>query len=155
IAVSVATENAAITQQSLSPLFANLNAVVSSNDLPPALQTAIVQVLAQQTSLDETLSGGDVQNAFKTSGLLLECSSAAGATPANGSVPDLKAALIVLRQTLSTTLESAQAVTPATSVIAAASAKPSTASPTLAPSLAGETDGHQVLPQVRPSLPDV
>src|SRR5215472_4573152 len=42
IAVSVASETAATQQQSLAPLFANLNAAASSsNGLPPALQQAV------------------------------------------------------------------------------------------------------------------
>jgi len=77
IAVSVAAESAATTQQSLAPLFANLN-VASSADLPPALQQAITDVLARQTSLDQNLGGGDIQNAFQKSGLFLEASLASG-----------------------------------------------------------------------------
>src|SRR5689334_13114898 len=51
IAVSVASENAVTQQQSLAPLFANLGAAATSDNLPPPLQTAIAEVLAQQTSL--------------------------------------------------------------------------------------------------------
>src|SRR5581483_9316943 len=102
IAVSVASENAATEQQSLAPLFANLKAAVASNNLPPALQQAIGEVLAQQTPLTENLSGKDIQAAFQTSGLFLETTLASSTAPASGSVPDLKAALIVLRQTLAT-----------------------------------------------------
>src|SRR6185437_14409819 len=89
IAVSVATESAATTQQSLAPLFANLNAAASANGLPPALQQVIANVLAQQTSLDPDLGGGDIQNAFQKSGLFLEASLASGTAP-SGSTPDLK-----------------------------------------------------------------
>jgi Flagellar hook-length control protein FliK len=156
VAVSVATENAATTQRSLSPLFANLNAVAtSSSNLPPALQQAIVQVLAQQTSLDENLSGGDIRNAFQTSGLFLESSLAAGTAPSNGSVPDLKAALIVLRQALASAVESPEAVTPSNSAVAASAAKPNIASPSLVRSQPVEADSHDILPQVRLSLPDI
>ena len=90
IAVSAATETAATEQQSLAPLFANLNTAASSNSLPPVLQQAVVQVLAQQTSLDPNLSGGDIQNAFQKSGLFLEASLASGSFPATAGVPDLK-----------------------------------------------------------------
>ena len=87
IAVSVASENAATGQQSLAPLFANLNAAASTSNLPRALQQAISEVLAQQTALDPNLSGGDIQNAFQKSGLLLEASLASGSVPASGSAP--------------------------------------------------------------------
>src|SRR5436309_10163904 len=50
-AVSVVAQTAATEQDSLAPLFANLGAVASSGSLPPKLQQAIAQVLAQQTSL--------------------------------------------------------------------------------------------------------
>ena len=99
IAVSVATENAATHQQSLAPLFANLDAVAALHGLPPAVGQAVAQVLAQQTGLDQNLTGDDVQNALAKSGLFLEASLAAGVLPSDGGLPDLKAALIVLRQT--------------------------------------------------------
>jgi hypothetical protein len=102
-AVSVASQAAAAEQESLAPLFANLGAAAASGNLPPKLQQAIAQVLAQQTSLDPNLDGGDIKTAFQKSGLFLEASLAAGSLPSSG-VPDLKAALIVLRQTLQTAL---------------------------------------------------
>ncbi|MGH6737660.1 MAG: flagellar hook-length control protein FliK, partial [Bradyrhizobium sp.] len=114
IAVSVASGNAATEQQSLAPLFANLNAAAPSNNLPPALQRAISEVLARQTSLDPDLSGGDIRNAFQKSGLFLEATLASGSIPSNGTVPELKAALIVLRQTLANAVEGPAAVAPAT-----------------------------------------
>jgi hypothetical protein len=102
-AVSVAAQTAATAQDSLAPLFANLGAAASTGSLPPKLQQAIVQVLAQQTSLDQNLGGGDIKTAFQKSGLFLEASLAVGSVPSSG-VPDLKAALIVLRQTLQSAL---------------------------------------------------
>ncbi len=102
-AVSVAAQNAATEQESLAPLFANLGAVASTGSLPPKLQQAIAQVLAQQTSLDQNLAGNDIKTAFQKSGLFLEASLATGSVPTSG-VPDLKAALIVLRQTLQSAL---------------------------------------------------
>jgi hypothetical protein len=153
IAVSVASESAATGQQSLAPLFANLNAVASSTSLPPVLQQAITEVLAQQTSFDQNLSGGDIQNAFQKSGLFLEASLATGSVPSSGGAPDLKAALIVLRQTLASaveTIESPTAVTPATAGVSASAGKPTLASPALAPSQPAEADGHQIpAPQLR------
>ena len=102
-AVSTAAQAAVTEQDSLAPLFANLGAAVSASNLPPKLQAAIAQVLAQQTSLDQNLDGGDIKTAFQKSGIFLEASLAAGSIPASG-VPDLKAALIVLRQTLQSAL---------------------------------------------------
>jgi hypothetical protein len=150
IAVSVATEAAATTQQSLAPLFANLSATAASNSLPPVLQQAVVEVLARQTSLDENLGGGDIQNAFQKSGLFLEASLASGSLPATGGVPDLKAALIVLRQALASVVESPNAAAPATAAASISAAKPATVSPPLAPAQAGEAAGHDpLMPQAR------
>ena len=102
-AVSVAAQAAATEQESLAPLFANLGAAVSSSNLPPKLREAIALVLAQQTSLDQSLDGSDIKTAFQKSGIFLEASLASGSV-APGGVPDLKAALIVLRQTLQSAL---------------------------------------------------
>ena len=60
-------------------------------------------MLAQQTSLDQNLDGSDIKTAFQKSGIFLEASLASGSVPPGG-VPDLKAALIVLRQTLQSAL---------------------------------------------------
>jgi hypothetical protein len=104
VAVAAAAESAATHQESLAPLFANLDAVAASNALPPKLQQAVMQVLAQRTSLDQNLSGSDVKNAFQKSGLFLEASLASESVPPAAGIPDLKAALIVLRQTLLSSL---------------------------------------------------
>ncbi|PIT01776.1 flagellar hook-length control protein FliK [Bradyrhizobium nitroreducens] len=102
VAVTVASAEAVTRQGSQAPLFANLAAVVTGSDLPAGLKQAVLDVLAQQTPLDTALDGGDIESAFQKSGLFLEASLAAGATPSSGTVPDLKAALLVLRQTLAT-----------------------------------------------------
>jgi hypothetical protein len=148
-AVSVAAQAAATEQESLAPLFANLGAAVSSSNLPPKLREAIAQVLAQQTSLDQSLDGSDIKTAFQKSGIFLEASLASGSVPASG-VPDLKAALIVLRQTLQTAL-GANAATGAT-------APPATLNATgarLAPS--PQFDAQEILlPQARlPAAADI
>jgi hypothetical protein len=149
IAVSVAAESAATTQQSLAPLFANLNAAASANGLPPALQQVIANVLAQQTSLDPDLGGGDIQNAFQKSGLFLEASLASG-TALSGSTPDLKAALIVLRQTLATAAGGAENA--AAAGASASAAKPTIGSPSLVPSQTAEAIGQEIVLQARPQL---
>ena len=147
IAVSTAAQAAVTEQDSLAPLFANLGAAVSSSNLPPKLQAAIAQVLAQQTSLDQNLDGGDIKTAFQKSGIFLEASLAAGAIPPSG-VPDLKAALIVLRQTLQSALGSN--ATPATPAGAQQAAPAQAAAASLAPSASPHLDVEEILlPQAR------
>jgi Flagellar hook-length control protein FliK len=155
VAVSVATETAATQQGSLAPLFANLGVVAASGQLPPALQQAVAQVLAQQTTLDQNLTGDDVKNAFQTSGLFLEASLASGSVSSAAGIPDLKAALIVLRQTIAASLGTVSAAeeptAPATIIPQPASAP----APTLAPSLSPEIDAQEILlPQARVAIAD-
>lgn len=102
VAVTAASAEAVTKQGSQAPLFANLAAVVTGSDLPAGLKQAMQDVLAQQTPLNTALDGGDIESAFQKSGLFLEASLAAGATPSSGTMPDLKVALLVLRQTLAT-----------------------------------------------------
>ena len=104
LAVSVAAQTAAAQQTSLAPLFANLAVAAGLPSLPPQVLQAVGQVLAQQTSLDQNLTGNDIKQAFQSSGLFLEASLAAGSPPSPATTPDLKAALIVLRQVLATSL---------------------------------------------------
>jgi hypothetical protein len=154
IAVSVASGTAATQQQSLAPLFANLNAVATTSNLPPALQQAVVQVLAQQTPLAPDLSGDDIQNAVQASGLFLESSLAAGAIPPAG-IPDLKAALIVLRQTLAVAVqatETPQAVAPAVAAAVSSEARPAGLSPPLVPGLSEQAQPQQAQPEQTQSL---
>lgn len=169
VAVSVAAADAAGVQDSLAPLFANLGAVAGSSGLPPKLQQAVMQVLAQQTSLDQNLTGSAVQNAFQKSGILLEASLASGSISQPTGMPDLKAALIVLRQVLVASLGPAGMAEPAAASAAAAPAMAApgaapvfnagpgapqpaaasspvlTPSPTLAPSLSPETEPQEIL----------
>jgi hypothetical protein len=106
VAVSAAVASAASQQESLAPLFANLAVVTQSSGVPAKLQQAVMQVLAQRTSLDPALTGSDVKNAVQKSGIFLEASLATQSVSQPAGVPDLKAALIVLRQTLVSTLGS-------------------------------------------------
>jgi hypothetical protein len=186
LAISAAAQTAATRQGSLAPLFANLGAVPVSDAVPARLQQAVVQLLALRPNLDEDLTGNDVKAAFKNSGLFLESSLASGSLSASPSspagVPDLKAALIVLRQTLNSLAsqaipENASAPAPVfrqqASVAGQASpdisaqipldisaADPAlepqnAASPTLAPSLSPEIDVEEVfLPQARLPVAD-
>jgi hypothetical protein len=104
LAVSLAAQSAATQQTSLAPLFANLGVATALAGLPPQVQQAVAQVLAQRTSLDQNLTGSDIKQAFQTSGLFLEASLASGTALPSNAPPDLKAALIVLRQVLTASL---------------------------------------------------
>ena len=152
LAVSSAAQTAATQQGSLAPLFANLGAAAGSNALPQNLQQAVLQLLAQRTSLDQNLTGNDVKNAFQKSGLFLEASLASGSASQPTGVPDLKAALIVLRQTLMSSLGAAGATAqgPAASGTDAEPPLHAAATSTLAPSLSPDIDVQKVLlPQAR------
>jgi hypothetical protein len=113
LAVSAAAQIAATQQTSLAPLFANLGVAAGLDSLPAPVQLAVAQLLAQRTSLDQNLTGADVKQAFQNSGLFLEAHLASGSAP-SAATPDLKAALIVLRQVLVTSLTGATAAQNAT-----------------------------------------
>lgn len=108
LAVSAAVQTAAAKQGSLAPLFANLSAALASGALPQTLQQAAAQLLALRPKLNENLSGEDLKTAFRNSGLFLEQSmpNAGGASQSMAGMPDMKAALIVFRQTLASWLGS-------------------------------------------------
>ncbi len=137
LAVSAAVQSAATKQGSLSPLFANLGVAASSTTLPQTLQQAAAQLLAQRTPLGENLTGDALKAAFRNSGLFLEQSLASSQIPAN--TPDLKAALIVFRQTVASWLGNAPA--PATPQ---PSPMPLSAAPPLSPEIEA---GDILMPQ--------
>jgi len=101
VAVAKALQTAAGQQGSLSPLFANLSVAATSAQVPGELQQAANSLLAGRPALSETLSGDDIAKAFRQSGLFYEQSRQAASTNA---APDLKGALIVFRQILSSWL---------------------------------------------------
>jgi Flagellar hook-length control protein FliK len=107
LAVSAAARSAATQQTGLATLFANLGVAAGLDSLPPQVQQAVAQVLAQRTSLDQNLTGNDIKQAFQNSGLFLEASLASASASSSAAVPDLKAALIVLRQVLTASLNGA------------------------------------------------
>jgi hypothetical protein len=178
LAVSAAAQTAATRQGSLAPLFANLELVAVSDALPAELQQAVAPLLALRPNLDQNLTGNDMKAAFKNSGLFLESSLASGTvapSSAAGGLPDLKAALIVLRQTLLSLGGAAAPESVSTSAAAAAALQPQrpaqaspdisvagsapephiAASPALAPSLISEIDVEEVfLPQARLPVAD-
>jgi len=177
LAVSAAAQAAATKQAGLSQLFANLGGAAESGTLPPMLQQVAVQLLARRSSIDTTLSGNDIKAAFEASGLFLEKSLASGSVAATtgGAMPDMKAALIVLRQLLSAqfpeaanpTVSSAQGA-PTQSVVpnaqSAAQQIPhpdapphvgSFASPQIGATLVPEVDVQEILlPQARVPVAD-
>lgn len=112
LSVSAAAQTAATRQGSLSPLYANLLVAAGSGSLPPQLQQVVDRLLSLRPDLGPNLTGGDIKTAFQNSGLFLEASLASGlkgsslVPPAASAsppaqLPDLKAALLVLRQVLS------------------------------------------------------
>jgi hypothetical protein len=137
LAVSAAVQNAAARQGSLSPLFANLGVAAASAVLPQTLQQAAAQLLARRSSLDQTLTGENLKAAFKASGLFMEQAFASASSQAP-AVADLKAALIVFRQALSTWLAEAPAPEPPPSL-------PSSAAPSLAPAGSPAPEVEEIL----------
>ncbi|WBL75898.1 flagellar hook-length control protein FliK [Bradyrhizobium xenonodulans] len=146
VAVTAASAEAVTKQGSQAPLFANLAAVVTGSDLPAGLKQAVLDVLAQQTPLNSALDGGDIESAFQKSGLFLEASLASGATPSSGNVPDLKAALLVLRQTLAT-LETPAPQGAAVSTTAAATLQVTAATAQAANEAASPSTGPEISQQ--------
>jgi hypothetical protein len=156
LAVSVAAQAAATEQASLAPLFANLSVAAGATNLPPQVQQVAAQLLAQRTSLDQGLTGDDIKQAFQNSGLFLEASLASGSF-SSATTPDLKAALIVLRQVLTAALSNATTVpatTPATSsatTTAASTAALPGPAPATVPMEAGAGLLQEVLSQLSPT----
>jgi len=148
-ALFAALRTAAPKQDGLAPLLANLEHVVASNpkNLPPFVRQAAEQVLALRMPLDEMTDGVEVKQAFQRSGLFLEANLAALVrTPSTAAIPpDLKAALLVLRNALSHWLGTDAAAMPG-------KAQPNGGShQTQAPSLPSMPT--QAAPDGRPSVP--
>lgn len=100
-AVTAARSEAAGRQAGSAPMFAELERAMGSPALPPPVRAAMAQVLAMRLPA-AALSGETLRVAVARSGLFLEANLAV--TPdlsAQGArAPDLKAALLVLRQVL-------------------------------------------------------
>jgi hypothetical protein len=106
-ALTIAVRSAATRQGGLAPLFANLEQVLRNDaKLPAAVKAAVTQLLGARVSLDGQLTAADLKQAVARSGLFLESKLASAppssAAPAAPQSPDLKAALLVLRQVLQT-----------------------------------------------------
>ncbi|OQW58299.1 MAG: hypothetical protein A4S14_08180 [Proteobacteria bacterium SG_bin9] len=161
LAVSSAVQAAATRQTGLSQLFANLAAATGTQSLPPQVQQAVVQLFALQPELSDNLTGARIQAAFEASGLFRERTLAF--TPANqpqlAPLPDLKSALIVLRQTLSVALASAeqpqapgQLATAQGSVLQAATVASTPAQPQIASQLPAQSIVPQATAAATPSV---
>jgi hypothetical protein len=96
--LKTAIADAASRQGGLAPLMADLEQAMGSTALPAGLKAAISQVLSLRTPLTPTLTAADIKQAVSASGVFLEPRLAAD-VPAR---PDMKAALLVLRQMLQT-----------------------------------------------------
>lgn len=101
-AISVAVQTAAPRQAGLAPLFANLPVIVSADGVPPQVQKAASQLLATRLPLDTALNASELRQGLQKSGLLLEATLARGVAPTGA--PDLKAALVVFKQVLTSWL---------------------------------------------------
>lgn len=161
LAVSSAAQAAAARQGSLSPLYANLLVAAGSGSLPPNVRQVLDRLLALRPGLDPSLTGGDIKTAFRNSGLFLEASLAAGletgqpAASAN-TLPDMKAALLVLREALSISVGDVSRGAPLAMGAGSQQAQ-QTASPMAsgAPPLSPDFDAQDVyLPQARLAVTD-
>jgi hypothetical protein len=161
VSVSSAAQAAAARQGSLSPLYANLLVAAGSGSLPPNVRQVLDRLLALRPGLDPGLTGSDIKTAFRNSGLFLEASLAAGlktgqpAASAN-TLPDMKAALLVLREALSISVgDMPRGAPPA--VGAGSQQAQQAASPMAsgAPPLSPDIDAQDVyLPQARLAVTD-
>jgi hypothetical protein len=105
---------AAMLQDSLAPLLANLGVAAASPNLPDAARATVGQLLAALTPLDGEANGDALRLAVQTSGLFLEAGLAAGLLSPGADTPgagqDVKALLLTLAAELQT---SGEAETPA------------------------------------------
>ncbi|MBB4305084.1 hypothetical protein GGD81_004152 [Rhodobium orientis] len=103
-ALSEMVHTAASRQDSLAPLFANLNAVAShgGNTLPDPVMKAVQQLLGLRLPTNAPVTGEQMRLAVQSSGIFQEAQLATGqAAAASG---DMKSALLVLRNVLTTWL---------------------------------------------------
>jgi hypothetical protein len=99
-AIAAARTAAAGRQAGLAPLFADLARAFESPKTPPEVRAAIGQVLSMELPATGPMTAETVRLAVARSGLFLEAHLAPAPEPASPPVPDLKAALLVLRQLL-------------------------------------------------------
>ncbi len=147
VALTEAVRGAAVTQNSLAPLYAELAAAVNVATLPEPVLRAAARILSLRPQLDENLGVEDVKQAFMNSGLFLESDLARNqstqdavptaaseadaasppATPSTATtaadVTDLKAALTVFRNVVAMAVAAEDApAPPATAAVTRANA---------------------------------
>jgi hypothetical protein len=98
MALAQAVRGAAVRQNGLAPLMADLAVALQSPALPSAVKETAAQVLALRVPVAGGLQASALKQAFARSGLFLE----AGLANGSDGPPDLKAALLTLRQVLRT-----------------------------------------------------
>jgi hypothetical protein len=98
-------------QASLAPFFADLAEAARQGNLPPRLGEVAAQLLALRPALGENLTVQDLRLAVAQAAPF---SPSAGKANQAAAMPELKAALVVFRQILSTWLGSPDASAPAT-----------------------------------------
>ena len=130
--VTAALPAAAATQGGLAPLLADLVQAQQTPGLPAPVQAAILEILALRSPLDAEITGPDIKAALTNSGLFSEAKAAAELQTPNAGVQappagtDIKTALLVLRQVLTTWLsDTTQAPTPGKDAPPAPSRTPS------------------------------
>lgn len=96
-AVEAARADAAGRQAGMGPLFAELRQAAASPALPQPVRAAMAQILSMQLPTGAVLTGETLRASVARSGLFLEANLAAAPGP---HAPDLKSALLVLRQLL-------------------------------------------------------
>jgi hypothetical protein len=97
-------------QASLAPFFADLAEAARQGNLPPRLGEAAAQLLALRPALGENLTAQELRLAVAQAAPFLP---SAGKANQAATMPELKAALVVFRQILSTWLGSPDASAPA------------------------------------------
>ncbi len=177
VALTEAVRSAAVTQNSLAPLYAELAAAVNVAALPEPVLRAAMRVLSLRPQLDENLGVEDVKQAFMNSGLFLEsdlarnqsaqdvippAASEAGAvspaatpsmTTAAADAIDLKAALTIFRNVVAiavATEDASASPAPATVATANTLATPGAAAVALADNPAS---ADNTAPAAAPSIP--
>jgi hypothetical protein len=140
---------AAVQQDGLAALLADLPAAAATPELPSAAQGAAAQIVATQTPLTETATAADVRAAAQNSGVLLEASLAQLAGQPGGDPSGLGADLKALLLQLTTALAPADG-TPAPPRATASTPPPPTPGGPLSgqqptpPTIAPGASAHQV-----------
>lgn len=150
-AVDTARATAAGRQGGMALLFADLGQALASPALPAPVKAVVRQILAFQTPLDKPPSGQTIARAAAQSGLFLEAHLAAAGDSPPG--PDLKAALLTLRQALATPDKATSNLAPR---ITTSPTLPSPAQPSAPRDQATATptpDPARAAPPARPAAP--